>query len=64
VTSKSGAGQWAADQLVGDDRATCLRVTRLRAEPDQPASVDLLKATADAMEAVLRRIAKLRAVAR
>jgi hypothetical protein len=52
---------WFADQLGGDRRATCLRVTQLRAEPDQRASVDLLTATADAMETVLRRIATLRA---
>ena len=60
VTSKSGAGLWAADVLGDQHRAACEAVVALRSEPEQDVSVELLHASVDAMGEAVRRTEQLR----
>ncbi len=59
VASKSAAGLWAGNLMGGAHQNTCEAVVALRAEADHEVSVDLLRASSDAMAEVLKRIAKL-----
>ena len=58
VTSKSGAGRWAAGILDETNRPICREVVALRERPEEPVSRELLEATEQAMADVLRRIRK------
>ena len=56
VTSKSGAGRWAAEMLGEEHRAICTEVVALRHAPDQPVGREVLVATDAAMAEALRLI--------
>ncbi|MCU1394570.1 MAG: hypothetical protein JWM34_2998 [Ilumatobacteraceae bacterium] len=56
VTSKSGAGTWAAGVLDAEHRDVCRRLVATRSREDEPVSRDVLAATEQAMGEVLRRI--------
>jgi predicted nucleotidyltransferase len=60
VTSKSGAGLWAADTLGDEHRAACEAVVALRAEPEHDVTFELLRASADAMGEAVKRTEQLR----
>ena len=57
VTSKSGAGRWAASVLGEQHRTICDAVVALRNGPAGEVGRDELVATAEAMAEALRRIA-------
>lgn len=59
VTSKSGAGRWAAGALGEQHRAICDAVVAMRGGTEHPVGRDELVATAEAMAEALRRIAAL-----
>jgi hypothetical protein len=56
VTSKSGAGRWAADVIDDANRDICSAVVAMRQRADEPVGRDVLEATEQAMADVLRRI--------
>ena len=56
VTSKSGAGRWAAEMLGDEHRSVCAEVVSLRAQPEQPVGRERLAATDVAMAEALRLI--------
>ena len=59
VTSKSGAGLWVAEVVGEGHRAACEMAVELRAQPEQPVTLEALRASVDAMGDVLQRISKL-----
>ncbi len=61
VASKSAAGLWAADETGGEVRATIKHVVSLRNIAEQPVALDVIRAAADAMADVLRRVALIKA---
>jgi hypothetical protein len=56
VTSKTGAGRWAADVLDEPNRAICGEIVAMRQRAEEPVSRDVLVATEQAMADTLRRI--------
>jgi len=59
VTSKSGAGRWAATVLGDQHRAICDAVVAMRRGAARDVGRDELVATADAMQEAIRQIAAL-----
>lgn len=56
VTSKSGAGRWAAEMLGEEHRAICTEVVAMRQRAEEPIGRDILVATDAAMAEALRLI--------